>query len=65
MSAPVGHSALEDTMSDAAQSPNDLDDVEGHRISGNDNETIVEDDQDVEGHRIAGNDNETIVEDAD
>ena len=54
-------------MSDAAQSPNDLDDVEGHRIAGNDNEKIVEDDddQDVEGHRLASNDNETIVDDAD
>lgn len=52
-------------MSDAAQTPDDLDDVEGHRIAGNDNETIVEDrdDRDVEGHRLATNDNETLIED--
>lgn len=52
-------------MSDARQAPDDLDDVEGHRISANDNETLVEDDEeaDVEGHKLSANDNETIVED--
>ena len=45
-------------------SPRDLDDddVEGHRLAANDNETVVDDDQDVEGHRLATNDNETVVE---
>lgn len=53
-------------MSDVAQTPDDLDDVEGHRLSSNDNETIVEDDDnDVEGHKLAANDNETLVEDAE
>ncbi len=48
-------------MSDLAHSPLD-DDVKGHRLAGNDNETVVED-RDVEGHRLAQNDNESIVED--
>lgn len=48
----------------------DVDDVEGHRLASNDNETIIEDaggsgdeGDDVEGHRLATNDNETVVED--
>lgn len=41
------------------------DDVEGHRLATNDNETIVVDDDDTEGHRLASNDNETIVVDTD
>ena len=50
-------------MSDLRQTPDD-DDVAGHRLAANDNETIVQDDpDDVVGHRIAGNDNETIVQD--
>ncbi|MEO5965029.1 MAG: hypothetical protein ABIR11_06150 [Candidatus Limnocylindrales bacterium] len=41
------------------------DDVEGHRLSSNDTETVVVDDagDDVEGHRLASNDSETIVVD--
>lgn len=51
-------------MSDLAHPQDELDDVEGHKLSANDNETIVEDeDDDVEGHRLAANDNETIVDD--
>ena len=42
----------------------DADDVEGHRLAANDNETVIED-EDVEGHRLATNDNETVIEDAD
>jgi len=43
-------------------------DVEGHRLAGNDTEVVVEDgepstEQDVEGHRLAGNDTEIVVED--
>lgn len=35
------------------------------RLAGNDNETVVSDDDlDTEGHRLAGNDNETVVEGA-
>ena len=42
----------------------DEDDVEGHRLAANDDETVVDDEpQDVEGHRLAANDNETVVED--
>jgi hypothetical protein len=39
-------------------------DVEGHRLSSNDNETVVDvsdEDDDIEGHRLAANDNETVV----
>jgi len=46
-----------------------VDDVEGHRLATNDNETIVTDDDadepDVAGHRMGANDNETIVIDED
>jgi hypothetical protein len=58
-------------MSDLPRSPleHDPDDVEGHRLASNDNETVVsddsdEDDDDVEGHRLSSNDNETLIEDA-
>jgi tetratricopeptide (TPR) repeat protein len=37
-------------------------DTEGHRLSSNDDETIVTDD-DTEGHRLSSNDDETIVTD--
>jgi len=39
----------------------DVDDVEGHRLAANDNETVPEDESaDVAGHRLAANDNETV-----
>jgi hypothetical protein len=44
------------------------DDVEGHRLATNDNETVEADDppaDDVEGHRLASNDNEVVVADED
>lgn len=47
-------------MTPSPQDPDD--DVEGHRLAANDNETVVTDDDDVEGHRLATNDNETVVE---
>ena len=57
MSAPVPHRGIP------------VDDVEGHRLATNDNETIVTDDDadepDVAGHRMGANDNETIVIDED
>lgn len=40
-------------------------DVEGHALTRNDNETIVEDEPDVEAHSLTRNDNETVVEDDD
>ena len=39
-------------------------DTEGHRLSSNDDETVV-DDKDTEGHRLASNDDETVVDDKD
>ena len=51
------------------------DDVEGHRLSANDNEAVVDDaeipadapviadPEDVEGHKLAANDNEIVVDD--
>ena len=49
-------------MTDRPQRP--ADDVEGHRLAANDNETVVEDpDGDVEAHRLASNDNETLIDD--
>lgn len=43
--------------------PDEGDDVEGHRLASNDNETLVADidEDDVEGHRLSSNDNETLV----
>jgi hypothetical protein len=52
-------------MPDEPLLPTD-DDIEGHRLASNDNETVVDDtdeEPDVEGHRLAANDNETVVDD--
>jgi hypothetical protein len=39
----------------------DDEDVEGHRLASNDNETVPDDEPaDVKGHRLAANDNETV-----
>ena len=54
--------------------PRQPDDVEGHKLAANDNETVVDDaetpsdpsviadPEDVEGHRLASNDNETVTD---
>ena len=45
--------------------PQQIRDHRRFRLAGNDNETVVTDDElDTEGHRLAGNDNETVVEGA-
>ncbi len=45
--------------------PHQIRDPRRFRLAGNDNETVVTDDEfDTEGHRLAGNDNETVVEGA-
>jgi hypothetical protein len=41
----------------------DEDDVQGHGVEGQHNETVVEDEDDVQGHGIETQHNETVVED--
>ena len=61
---PETRGAEECTMTDRTIGPEvviDDDDVEGHRLAANDNETVQDDESpDVEGHRLAANDNETV-----
>ena len=55
-------------MRDEGERAGDDDDVEGHRLASNDNETVVRrgpepadvSADDVEGHRLAANDNEIV-----
>ena len=60
---PETRGAEDCTMTDRPIGPEVVidDDVEGHRLAANDNETVPdEESRDVEGHRLAANDNETV-----